>query len=414
MSTDVAVIGAGPYGLSVAAHLKHAGVPTRIFGEPLSFWRTHMPKGMKLRSPWHATHLSDPDRSLSLDAYALAHDLDRGGPLPLEDFLAYGDWFQKHAVPDVDRRTVHLVEAAGSGFRLTLADGEIFAAKRVVMATGLGHQDYRPRPFRDLPTALVTHSCDHADFARFRGARVAVIGGGQSACESAALLAEAGAAVALLSRRAIRWLGAPAGARKTLARQLRATLEAPSAVGPFPLNWLVELPALVRHLPAQWREEFNRRCLKAAAAGWLRPRFKNVECSPGVTVSRARTLGDRIALELELGHEETAFDHVVLGTGYRVDLSRLGILPPQLLEKIACADGAPVLRAGFESSVPKLHFVGCYAVKSYGPLMRFIAGAPFAARSVACAAGAGHGVAAKIPQAAAIFRGAAADQSPLR
>jgi hypothetical protein len=408
MSYDVVIVGAGPYGLSVAAHLKHAGVSTRIFGEPLSFWRAHMPKGMKLRSPWRATHLSHPDRSLSLDAYALAHGLDRGGPLPLEDFLAYGDWFQRHTVPDIDRRTVHLIEAAGGGFRLTLADGEIFAAKRVVMATGLGHQDYRPRPFRDLPTALVSHSSDHADFARFQGARVAVIGGGQSACESAALLAEAGAAVTLLSRRAIHWLGAPAGASKTLAWRLRAAIEAPSAVGPFPLNWLVELPAAVRHLPAPWREEFNRRCLKAAAAGWLKPRFKNVECNPGASVSRARSLGDRITLEF--GHGEETFDHVVLGTGYQVNLSRLGILSPQLLEKIARADGAPVLRAGFESSVPKLHFVGCYAVKSYGPLMRFIAGAPFAARSVARAA-TGYGAAAKIPQAAAIFRGAAADQS---
>ena len=412
MSCDVAVVGAGPFGLSVAAHLQHAGVATRVFGEPLSFWRAHMPKGMKLRSPWRATAISHPDRSLSLAAYASAHGLDRSQPLPLEDFLAYGDWFQRHAVPDVDRRNVRLVGAAGSGFRLTLEDGEIIAAERVVIATGLNNQDYRPRPFRELPAALVTHSSDHADFARFRGARVAVIGGGQSACESAALLVEAGATVALVSRRAIQWLGAPADAPKTAARRLREAVEPPSAVGPFPLNWLAECPALIRRLPASWRGDFARRCLKPAAARWLQPRCKNLQCSAGVMVTRAQTLGDRIVLKF--GGEEKTFDHVILGTGYQVDLSRLGILSPQLLEKIACADGSPVLGSEFQSSVPKLHFVGCYAVASYGPLMRFIAGTPFAAVSVTRAAGAGRGAAAKIPQAGAVFRGAAADLSPPR
>jgi cation diffusion facilitator CzcD-associated flavoprotein CzcO len=281
---------------------------------------------------------------------------------------------------------VRLVEALGDGFQLELDDGEIFAAHRVVVATGLANQDYRPREFRGLPAALVSHACDHDDFAPMRGKRVAVIGRGQSATESAALLAEAGAEAELISRGEVRWLGntttkaAPATARQWL----HEVLAAPSAVGPFPLSWLVEVPGIVRHMPAGLREDFSNRCLKAGAAGWLKPRFAKVACHAGRTILGARADAGRITLDLDTGPR--TFDHVVLGTGYRIDIARIGILSPALLGKIACADGSPLLRTGLESSVSKLHFVGSYAVKSFGPLMRFVAGAPYAARAVASAA----------------------------
>jgi cation diffusion facilitator CzcD-associated flavoprotein CzcO len=217
----------------------------------------------------------------------------------------------------------------------------------------------------------------------FRGKRVAVIGRGQSACESAALLAESGAEVEIISRGNIHWLGiSPDGATPTtFQRRLREALASPSEVGPFPLSWLVEIPGTVRHMPVALRDEFSRRCLKAAASGWLKPRFGKVRCNPGRTILAARALGDRVALDLDSG--ERIFDRVLLGTGYQIDIAGLGILGPQLLDRIAHADGSPLLRPGFESSVPKLHFVGSYAVKSFGPLLRFIAGAPCAARAVA-------------------------------
>lgn len=384
---EVAVIGAGPYGLSVAAHLKGTGLSMRVFGEPMAFWRAHMPRGMRLRSPWRATHMSDPDGAFTLDAFASERCIDRDAPLALEKFVGYGLWFQEHAVPDVDRRAVRAVDGSGNGFRLELAGGDIFAADRVVVATGLANQDYRPPAFRDLPAALVTHSCEHADFTPWSGKQVAVIGRGQSACESAALLADAGAEVELISRGEIHWLGSTAArssAPHAAAWRLRDALAAPSAVGPFPLSWLAELPGLVRHLAPAARKRLTARSLKAGAAGWLQPRFGNVGCDPGRSIVGARAAGDRIAVALDTG--ERHFDHVVLGTGYRVDISRLGILAPALLEGIAQTDGSPLLQAGFESSVPGLHFVGSYAVASFGPLMRFIAGAPYAARAVAKAA----------------------------
>jgi FAD-dependent urate hydroxylase len=380
---EAAVIGAGPYGLSVAAHLKGAGVATRVFGEPMAFWRGNMPKGMILRSPWRATHLSDPNSTLSLDAYAAANGVDSGKPLPLEKFVAYGEWFQQQAVPDVDRRAVRLIEGAANGFRLKLGDGEIVSADRVVVATGLRNQEYRPPVFQDLLPALVSHASEHTDLSVFRGKRVAVIGRGQSATESAALLVESGAEAEIISRGDIHWLGISANGvtQKTLRRRLREAMASPSEVGPFPLSWLVEVPGMVRHMPASLREEFSRRCLKAAAAGWLRPRFANVSCRPVGAITAAHVLGNRVALDLD-GSAQT-YDHVLLGTGYRVDIARLGILAPQLIDRITRVNGSPLLGRGFESSVPGLHFVGSYAVKSFGPLLRFIAGAPYAARKVA-------------------------------
>jgi cation diffusion facilitator CzcD-associated flavoprotein CzcO len=380
---QVAVIGAGPYGLSVAAHLKKAGVATHVFGEPMAFWRGNMPKGMILRSPWRATHLSDPDNALSLDTYADAHGIARGKPLPLEKFVAYGEWFQQHAVPDVDRRPVRAIDKAASGFRLKLDGREIVSADRVVIATGLLNQEYRPPIFDDLPRTLVSHASEHTDLSVFRGKRVGVIGRGQSATESAALLAEAGAQAEIISRGDIHWLGISAqpATRRTLRRRLRAALASPSEVGPFPLSWPVEVPGLVRHMPAATREEFSRRCLKAAAAGWLKPRFADVTCRKVDAIVAARARGERVALDF--GDSAQVFDHVLLGTGYRVDISRLGILAPQLLDQIARTDGSPLLGRGLESSVPGLHFVGSYAVKSFGPGLRFVAGAPYAASGVA-------------------------------
>jgi cation diffusion facilitator CzcD-associated flavoprotein CzcO len=379
---EVAIIGAGPYGLSVAAHLRQAGVSTHVFGEPMSFWRQHMPKGMRLRSPWRASHLSDPAAALSLDAFA-EDGADPSVPLPLESFVAYGLWFQERAVPDVDRRMVRVVSSSSDSFQLELTDGDVVAANRVVVATGLAHQDYRPHVLHGLPHGSVSHSSDHADFALLRGKHVAVIGRGQSACESAALLAEAGAEVDLISRGDIRWLGATSEdtiAPKNAPWHLREALAAPSAVGPFPLSWLAELPTLVRHLPSGVRARFTTRCLKAGAAGWLKRRCENVRVHADRTILSAHVAGDRIAIELDNG--TWSFDHVVLGTGYRVDLTRLGIFSPQLLESIACADGSPILRSGLESSVSRLHFIGSCAVMSFGPLLRFVAGASYAASAV--------------------------------
>ena len=378
---EVAVVGAGPYGLAVAAHLRAAKVETAIFGEAMAFWQRHMPRGMKLRSPWHATHLSDPGRSWSMDAYDAAQKMRRSDPVPLEQFVAYGQWFQRNAVPDLDPRKVTAIDTAPGGFAIRLDDKETITARRVVVALGLANQEYRPAEFAGLPAAVVSHSAEHDDLSKFKGQRVAVVGRGQSATESAALLSEAGAEVELITRGPVWWLGIGGRQPNALKRILREALTPPSAVGPFPLNWLAELPGIVHRLPVEMRRTYNERTLRAGAAGWLLPRFGKVRVNAGRTILGAGASPGGIALHLDTG--PATFDHVLLATGYRIDVARLGVLSADLLARLVRVDGSPVLSAGLESNVPGLHFVGSSAVASFGPLMRFIAGSGYAARAVA-------------------------------
>jgi cation diffusion facilitator CzcD-associated flavoprotein CzcO len=379
---EVAVIGAGPYGLALAAHLKGAGVETRVFGDPMSFWRDNMPKGMLLRSPRRATSISDPDEALTLDVHAGGRAPSFGDRLPLENFVDYGLWFQGRVAPDLDRRPVSRVAAAPGGFVLTLSEGPAIVTKRVAVATGLQHQQFVPEIFKGLPIELASHTSAHSDLATFRGKRVAVVGRGQSAVESAVLLSEAGAEVELISRGPIQWLGG--ATEKSMWRSARGrlgeALAAPSAVGPFPFNWIVEIPGFVHLAPHDLRAAFNRRCLRAAAAGWLRPRFPGVRENPCREIGAAAARGDRISLRLDDG--EAVFDHALPATGYAIDVAKLGLLSPDLLAAVDRRSGSPILSAGFEASVAGLHFIGASSVASYGPLMRFIAGAGFAARHV--------------------------------
>src|SRR5271155_1011497 len=222
-NSDVAIIGAGPYGLAVAAHLRAVNVSIRVFGEAMSFWRQNMPEGMKLRSPWIATHIADPFDRYRLDDYFAEAGLALPDQLPVENFIAYGTWFQESAAPDLDTRAVVHVDALDRGFHLVLDDGESFIAKRVVMATGLLNHEHRPAQFDALPRALVSHSCEHTDSGRFQGLKVAVIGSGQSACESAALLHEAGANVEIICRRSLLWNADPSK-RGILRKAVRSLL----------------------------------------------------------------------------------------------------------------------------------------------------------------------------------------------
>lgn len=386
-NSAVAIIGAGPYGLAAAAHLRSANVPIRIFGDALSFWRQNMPVGMKLRSPWTGTHIADPANRLTLDDYYRHAGMEVPKLLPVENFIDYGLWVQQRVAPDLDIRAVMRVEALDRGFRLVLEDGDTFFAERVVMATGLLGHEYRPAQFDGLPRALVSHSCEHTDSERYRGKRVAVIGRGQSACESAALLHEAGAEVEIICRGNLVWNADP-GQRSVLRKAVRAVLGnmliPPSQVGPFPYNWINEAPGIIRHFPQEKRDRWNELNLRAIAVLWLRPRLQDVPVDQGRNILAARKDGDGVSLTLD--NATKRFDHVLLATGYRIDVDKMKILAPKLREKIARHDGLPVLNGGFESSVRGLHFVGASAVANFGPLLRFIAGAGFAARRVTRAA----------------------------
>jgi FAD-dependent urate hydroxylase len=383
-SCDVAIIGAGPYGLAAAAHLRALDIAVRVFGEPMSFWRNNMPAGMKLRSPWIATHIAEPRGRYRLDDYFGEMGWSRPDLLPVEKFIDYGTWFQRHVAPHLDTRTVARVSPRDGGFRIVLEDGENIFAERVVMATGLLHHEHRPAQFDGLPRSLVSHSCEHTDSTQFRGRRVAVIGRGQSACESAALLREAGADVEIICRGQLVWNADPdlrSAWRKGLRSLLGKALIPPSQVGPFPYNWLVEAPGFIHHLSSRSRDRLNEHCLLPTAILWLRPRLQDIPLQERTRIFEARRDGDRVALTLDSGSRDV--DHVLLATGYRISVDKMHILDAQLRSRIVRHGDSPLLSAGFESSVAGLHFIGASAVASFGPLLRFIAGAGFAARRTA-------------------------------
>lgn len=384
---QVAIIGAGPYGLSAAAHLRARNVETVVFGEPMSFWERHMPRGMFLRSASSASSLGDPAGRLKLDRYRDDQGLGRKRPIPIEDFVSYGHWFQQQAVPDVDRRSVADVSSNARGFHVRLADGEEIHARRVVVATGISPFANRPVEFADLPGDLVSHSFDHADLSRFAGKRVAVLGAGQSALESAALLREGGADVEVIARAPKPvWLAdvKARGLAKTLRRMLSPIARPPfDIMGPRFVSWLIAWPRMYRHAPRSLQNLLTRRAVRPAGSSWLLPRLQGVPLTTGCTIAAASTTpsGSRLRLRLSDGTERLV-DHLLLGTGYRVDVKKYGFIAPTLRDAIQARDGYPVLDVGFESSVAGIHFLGTPAANTFGPLCRFVAGTPYSARAL--------------------------------
>ena len=378
---DVAIVGAGPYGLSAAAHLRAAnGLDIRVFGEPMSFWERHMPKGMLLRSPLAGSHLSDPSRSLTLQAYQKKSGKQVTAPLPLYRFTDYGRWFQSQAVPDLDCRKVSLVEKNGTGFQLTLEDGESWKARRVIVAAGIVPFAWHPPEFSHLPFTLASHACEHCDLSRFAGKRVAVIGGGQSALESAALLNETGAEIEVLVRAPfVRWLWRQKWFHRF--RPVARLLYAPPDVGQAGLSHIVARPNVFRRLPRSLQDRWGKRAIRAAGAAWLNPRCAPIRISTGTSVVSASPVAEQVVLKLSDGTERRV-DHVLLATGYRVDVSRYPFLSGRMLESMRRINGYPQLDSGFQTSIPGLHFLGAPAAWSFGPLMRFVAGSEFASLAV--------------------------------
>ena len=274
--TDVAIVGAGPYGLSVAAHLRRSGQSVRQFGLPMHLWRASMPRGMFLKSQGFASNLSDPAARLTLAAFCRETGrpyADYGLPVPLDTFVAYGQWFQSAADLNVEEVLVTGVTPAGDGYELTLADGETLLARQVVVAVGVEHFAYLPEQLAALPAGVCTHSSAHTDLAAFAGQRVTVVGAGQSALESAALLHEHGAQVQIVMRAEhAGWNGAPLAPDRPLWQRLR---EPEAGLGSGWGTWFYSRkPAMFRHLPEASRVRRARTALGPAGASWLRGRVE--------------------------------------------------------------------------------------------------------------------------------------------
>jgi len=386
---EFAVVGAGPYGLAVTNHLRTRGAEVCAFGKPMDFWSRQMPKGMLLRSPLAGSHISDAQKMLTLFHYQQVIGRTLKTRLPIDDFIGYGQWFQERSVPDLDFRNVSVIEPEVDGYRLTLENDESLRARSVVIAAGIASFAARPKLFDDMPRELVSHASDpcNKDFGRFSGKTVTVVGAGQSATEFAALLNEQGAEVEMLIRQPRhRWLvpsrfkGVPG--LDWLIESRFNPLHAPGKIGPFGLSWLIEHPALFTKLRRGRQEDYAYRAIRPAASHWLAPRMQGIKITTDCEVERVARHGGRVHLHLNYGAERVV-DHVVLCTGYQVDIARYKFLSAALLNRIKAVGGYPLLHSNFESvSCRGIHFLGATAAYSWGPFFRFVAGTGYAAAAV--------------------------------
>jgi cation diffusion facilitator CzcD-associated flavoprotein CzcO/predicted ATP-grasp superfamily ATP-dependent carboligase len=385
--TDVAVIGAGPYGLSLSAHLSAQGISHEIFGVPMDTWRNHMPSGMYLKSEGFASNLSDPRGEHTLERFAAETGREYGRiavPISLDTYVRYGCWFQERVVPALDRRLVERVSRSQRGFALVLSGNDRLTARRVVVATGVQAQAYMPPALRDLPGGAVMHTFDHSDPAETPEGGALVIGAGQSALEAAALIRERGGSVRILSRSSkLRWNARPGGKD----RSLRGRWQYPeSGLGEGRPQWASAKYPLVFHTaPRGWRLKTAFTVLGPSGAWWLRPRFEGrIDALLERHIVSAEVEDGRVKLRCQRpgGEEELSAGRLIAGTGYRPVLDRLAFLDEEIRADIETLGGAPALDRWFEATAPGVFFVGYPAAPSFGPLMRFVFGADFAARRV--------------------------------
>ena len=386
---DAAIIGAGPYGLSIAAHLRNSGISYRIFGKPMQSWREHMPKGMMLKSDGFASNLYDPEGAFTLRDFCAEQGIpfhDTEIPVSLDTFAKYGVAFRERFVPDLEEKNVISVVRLPEGFLLKLDSGEQVYARRVVLAIGITHFKYIPEVFSHLSSEYVTHSYDHHELDRFRGRSVAVIGAGASAIGLAALMNQAGCDVQLVARRSkLEFHSGPTpGKRRSLWQRIR---NPQSGLGPnIKSRFYADYPNLFRFFPEDLRVKLVRVTLGPAAGYTSKELFIGiVPTLTGVMLERAEVVGGKVRLtvrSIDGSQKLVTVDHVIAGTGYKVTVNRMQFLSPEIRRELALTQASPALSGEFESSLPGLYFVGLPAAHTFGPVMRFAFGARFAAGRV--------------------------------
>ena len=365
--TELLVVGAGPYAYSAAAHARARGIGTRIVGRPMSFWRDQMPADMYLRSGRDWT--LDADGVHSFEAYFedRGHAPGEHDPIPISVFLDHTEWFREHTGLDVEDVRVESLTKPDGAFVARLDDGSTITAEKVLAAPGVAHFAQLPLWYADVPPERRSHTSERVSFDDLAGARVAVIGGRQSAYEWAALLCDHGAArVDVVHRHdtpafeKVSWAFVNAYVDQTEAER----------------GWWRHLPAARQQAIALEFWRVGRLTLEY----WLTPRL-----DPEVVTSRPRTevvavSADRDEVRLTLSDGSLlAVDHVIAASGYRADLAAVPYLRG-VLDRVAVTDGFPDLSPGFETSLAGLFVTGFAATRDFGPFYGFTKGCPSAAR----------------------------------
>lgn len=383
---QTAIIGAGPYGLSLAAHLGAAGADVRIFGKPMTSWRENMPKGMMLKSDGFASNLSAPDPASTLKSWCGARDIkyhDTLIPVPLSVFVEYAEWFQQRYVPDLEQKQVISLARGPRGFALMLDTGETLEAANVVLAVGINWFQNVPDVLYGLPPELLSHSFGHRALNQFTGKRVLILGAGASAVNAAVMAQDANVDVGLVARaNVIQFHTAP---DPDAVSWLKAITQPSSGIGPGWRSFLCSnAPRLFRRMPDAFRLRATRRHL-GPESGWYMQGKLTARQYLGHEIEGARVEGRQaVLITRKDGKRHDIFaDHIIAATGFRPDLRRLAFMDSGLCAEIAHLEQTPRLSDRFETSVPGLYAMGVLAANSFGPLMRFMVGAEYAAPRVA-------------------------------
>jgi cation diffusion facilitator CzcD-associated flavoprotein CzcO len=364
----IAVIGAGPFGLSLAAKLQAANADYVLFGRVMSFWREHVPQGTYLLSNPASCSLSQD--GFDITAYERSRAIQVPSRLSAEEFVAYGLWFQRNAGLNADERTVVNVTRANGKFTIRVDDNDEITAEHLVVAVGLKVFAFQPQAFAALPRGFVSHTSDLHNLSDFQGKKLAIIGSGLSALECAALLSEVNADVEVVTRSEhLLWrrTGHPRRSLVDTSWSLRAGIRG-----------ALNDPDVYRRLPNFVRTFWVKPTPRQAVFSELRPRLGPVRFTFGRKITATHMRGNRVELELD-DHTIRSVDHVVLGTGYRVDVNAIPFLTPELRCQIRQHDGYPDLNSAMESTVPRLYFTGAAAAWNFGRNMWFVYGAPWAA-----------------------------------
>jgi len=373
-NVELLIIGAGPFGLSLAAQAAHDQVDHLVLGTPMGYWESNMPDGMYLRSEcdWHL----DPLDVDTIDAYLASQQLTPADVLPLSlpFYLGYARWFQQQKrIAPLDVRVERLDKRDGQ-LVAQLDDGQQISAKNVVLALGFEYFRHVPDDLLALlPPERYSHTCDAVDLRPFREQRVLIVGGRQSAFEWAALLLEQGASSVHLSHRHASpayqvadwtWVNAP----------VAAMIDDP--------GWFRGLPEIEREAVIQrmWGEG------RLKVEPWLQSRL----ASDAVTISPRTQLADctelpsgELSVRLDDG-QSFSVDHIILATGYKVQLERIPLLAlGNLLPEIETRNGFPALDTHFQTSVPGLYVTSMAASQDFGPFFGFTGAVRTSARLIA-------------------------------
>jgi cation diffusion facilitator CzcD-associated flavoprotein CzcO len=380
---DVAIVGSGPYALSLAAQLRARDVEFRIFGPPMKFWRD-MPVGINLKSFGFATNVYVPAAGHTFSEWCRSNRLEDHEPCTMASFARYGMWVTERFIPGIEPVEVSRVSATRSGrFEIALASGERLRSRRVVFATGLSHLEYTPDVLAGVSPDFVTHTAFIPDYARFRGQSVAVLGAGASAIEAGALVQESGGQAQIFVREPEVVFHGKMERYRPLHQRIRHPL---SVIGVGMQNRMLQFaPMAVRLMPERQRIQFVRSYLGPAAPWWIKERASRVPMFTRTSVVAAERVQSRVRLRLrdEGGERSVEVDHVIAGTGYVPNVDRLAYLDEDLRRRLRRLEFGPALSVNFESSVAGAYFLGPVSAMSFGPLFRFVCGAAYAAPAVA-------------------------------